>query len=259
MQLRLLLVLELDQQDIPPLVCAGTLSLTSRFSCVPSFSFCCPDYRVSIALLSRGSGPGAVRAPGQWTDAVMAIRRTGRAGGTGCSSRALPRCLSRCRGSRCGSLCPLRPLSPRLRATAPAWARFCPGCGPWAGAAPPGPTCLGRLERGRRAVAAASLPSSPSSLPLPAPPRLSLGPLGRDSLQVGAGTAAEGQVRAARGEPAGKQLRSVLLGPSHRRGFSAPQRRCCPAAGRRVVPGCRERRVLSPCGVAGSVGCAGSG
>lgn len=226
-------------------MCAGTLSLTSQFSCAPCFPFCCPDYGVAIALLPRGSWPWGCPGRAHCRDAVVAIRRPGRAGGTSCSRRTPPPCLWSCRGSRCRSLCP------PLHATAAGWAGLCPGCGPWAGMAPPAPAAL-KGEGGR--VAAASLPSSLSSLPLPAPPRLSLGP--RSAGTRCRWVPAPGRGRAAREEPARCGRRSSARPAGEAARLRSGGAALLPCSARlRALPGCHAGGSFIP--AAWPVGCAG--
>lgn len=227
----------------PPLLCAGTLPHILIPLCTV-LSFCCPDDRVPIALLSRGFWPWGCPSSGHCRAALTALGRAGRARGPGCG------CLWSWRGSRRGSPCPSRPPLAPPSCHSPASARPGPGCGPWAEAAPPGPTCARRLERGRRAGGGGIPPFLPASLPLPSPPRLSLGP--RSAGTRCRWVPAPRRGRAARQERLGStrgRCFSVLLDPSHRRGASAGVLPC-PAA---VLRGCFSPRR------GGVGGCAGLG
>lgn len=126
------------------------------------------------------------------------------------------------------------PLSPRLRATAPGSAWLSPGCGPWAGAAPPGPTCARRLERGRR-TAGGCIPPFLSLFPPTsrAAAPLTRAALRRDSLQVGAGTVAGAGGPGGAGPAAAAAGASRPVPPGRLLGFAAAALpRCgpwCPA------------------------------
>lgn len=225
----------------PRLVCAGTVSLTSRFPSALPFPFFCPDYRVPIVLPSKG---------------VLALGVSGQ--------RSLERCpdgdQTHWPGELPGQLVRLSmpTASPSRPAFVPQpWGRLSSARGAARGPglhrpAPPVPAGL-KGEGGR--VAAASLPSSLSSLPLPAPPRLSLGPRS-------AGTRCR-WVPARRRE-SGRPGRNCgrCFGASHRRGCSAPQRPSpaavsCPAAvqGRSFTLRRGRVRGMRGLGVAAGGGC----